>query len=282
MSLADFEIVKTTAGVTSIRNIIVNEIMHNPIGPWVEANALYVEQSRLRTHLQNGPDRPLVLYDVGLGAASNAVAAIRATLDLPQAARRLHIVSFENNLALLEFTLLHAFEFDHLTGAEEALAQILSNHSWESPCGRVVWELRVGSFLDALEWEPTKPDLIFYDPYSPKVNGEMWTLSCFEKLRRHCDGSDPATLFTYSVSTPIRAAMLLAGFYVGYGLPTGLKEETTQASTHLRTLDKPLCKPWFGRWQRSHKKLPYDAEHYDQADLYQRLNAHEQFSNAKS
>ena len=277
MSLADFEIVKTSAGATSIRNIVVNEIMHNPIGPWLEANALYVDQSRLRMHLENGADRPLVLYDVGLGAASNAIASIRAALDLPEKSRHLHIVSFENNLALLEFTLLHAYEFDHLAGVEEALAQLLTNHRWESPCKRVLWELRVGSFLDAIERETTKPDLIFYDPYSPKVNGEMWTLSCFEKLRRHCDGPNPATLFTYSVSTPIRAAMLLAGFYVGYGLPTGLKEETTQASTHISTLDNPLSKPWFGRWQRSHKKLPYDASDYDESILHHRLNTHEQF-----
>lgn len=277
MSLAEFEIVRTSAGAISIRNTVVNEIMHNPIGPWLEANALYVDQSRLRDHLQNGSGRPLVLYDVGLGAASNAVASISAALGLPANARPLHIVSFENNLALLEFTLLHAYEFDHLTGMEEALAQLLTNHHWESPCGRVSWVLRVGSFLDTLASETTKPDLIFYDPYSPKVNGEMWTLSCFEMLRKHCDGPDPVTLFTYSVSTPIRAAMLLAGFYVGYGLPTGLKEETTQASTCLKTLDNPLCKPWFGRWQRSHKKLPYDAEHHNQDELYQRLTSHEQF-----
>lgn len=41
--------------------------------------------------------------------------------------------------------------------------------------------------------------------------------------------------------------MLLAGFYVGYGLATGKKVETTQASTNLAALSEPLAQRWYGR-----------------------------------
>ena len=281
MSLSDFEIVQTTTGATSIRNKIVNEIMHNPIGPWQEANALYVEQSGLRLRLQNGRTNDLVIYDIGLGAASNAVASIHCALTLGQAGRRLHIISFENNLALLEFTLLNAHEFSHLTGYSEALEAILRDHHWTSPCGRIVWDLRAGDFLDLIDQETSYPEIVYFDPYSPSVNEDMWTLSCFTKLRLRCaaaEGQEATDLFTYSIATPIRAAMFLAGFYVGYGLPTGLKVETTHASTHLNTLSQPLSERWYERWQRSDKQLPFDAENYDSLALQRRMAQHSQFN----
>lgn len=283
MSLEDFEIVTTTAGAVSIRNKCVNEIMHNPIGPWREANALYVDQSGLRARLREKPGEEFVLFDVGLGAASNAVAAIHATLSCGTTANRslLRIVSFENNLELLEFTLLHARVFDHLVGFEDALTQILSKHHWTSSCGSIIWDLRAGDFLQLIESEPFVADLIFFDPYSPSVNQDMWTLDSFTKLRTRCwpaNSKRSTQLFTYSVSTPVRTAMLLGGFYVGYGLPTGLKEETTQAATDLEVLKSPLSLPWFGRWQRSHKQLPYDFEKYNQADLMESIRTHQQFT----
>ena len=49
--MSDFEIVTTTAGAVSIRNIVVNEIMHNPVGPWREANDLYIKQSLFEERL---------------------------------------------------------------------------------------------------------------------------------------------------------------------------------------------------------------------------------------
>lgn len=280
MSLADFEIVTTTHGAISIRNIRVNEIMHNPIGPWKEANALYVDQSGLRKLLTNGNSRPLVLYDVGLGAASNAIASIQAALSLQTEHRKLHVVSFENNLTLLEFAILHAHEFEHMTGLESALNAILRDHRWESHCGRILWELRAGNFIELIERETTQAELIFFDPYSPSVNDEMWTFSCFEKLRKRCapvESSDVTTLYTYSIATPIRSAMLLAGFFVGYGLSTGLKKETTQASTKFDVLTEPLGDRWYLRWQRSHKQLPTDIGENSAAASRDRIVSHKQF-----
>ena len=290
MSMSDFEIVKTTTGATSIRNKVVNEIMHNPIGPWLEANALYVDQSELRNQLTNGLAEDFVLFDVGLGSASNAVASLDAALKLGGSAprRRLHIVSFENNMALLEFTLLNAHEFAHLRGYEAVLAEILNHHHWTSPCGSVVWDLRVGDFLQVIVTEPMKANLIFFDPYSPAVNEEMWTLKCFQQLRLHCadsapkdrdniSNSGPTNLYTYSIATPVRSAMILAGFYVGYGLSTGLKTETTQAATQFCALKNPLAERWFKRWQRSHKPLPFDATDDQGSEFRRFIVSHEQF-----
>jgi hypothetical protein len=64
--------------------------------------------------------------------------------------------------------------------------------------------------------------------------------------------------------------MLLSGFFVGHGIATGLKNETTQFSTRLDAITDPLSKAWFGRWVRSQAQLPYDASLAD-ADLYRDL-----------
>lgn len=96
------------------------------------------------------------------------------------------MVSFENDLSLLQFTLQHAAEFDHLRGFEDTLESLLTKHHWSSPCGSVVWDLTEGDFVVNIDQEPMSAEIVFFDPYSTAVNVDMWTLSCFEKLRRRC------------------------------------------------------------------------------------------------
>lgn len=277
-----FEIVKTTRGATSIRDNRVNEIMHNPVGPWEEANALYVEQSKLRARLQEDSTENLVVFDVGLGAAANAIAAMTTCLQLDDLSQRgLHLVSFERDLSLLEFTLQNASAFDHMNGFESAIASVLMKRKWRSPCGRILWELHAEDFLKSIDQEKSVADIIFYDPYSPQVNSEMWTLACFQKLRNRChpvNAPTASTLYTYSRATPIRAALLLAGFYVGCGTSTGLKPETTQAATQLSALDQPLDARWFLRWQRSHTRFPFGTGSQDQENLSELVHKHPQFN----
>jgi queuine tRNA-ribosyltransferase len=51
-------------------------VMHSVNAPSVEANTLYVEQSCLESRLLDTSKGGLVIWDVGLGAASNAMAAL--------------------------------------------------------------------------------------------------------------------------------------------------------------------------------------------------------------
>ena len=74
--------------------------MHPVIGAEVESERLYVAQSRLAERLL-GPGPALVLFDVGLGAAGNALAAIRAARVAPPGRRPLAVVSFERELGAL-------------------------------------------------------------------------------------------------------------------------------------------------------------------------------------
>ena len=96
------DIVTSPAGHASIRQISSGEVMHSVNRPSDEAERLYVQQSGLADRLrQPAPDESeLVIWDVGLGAASNAMAALhcfeRACAEHGAATvRPLRLVSFE-------------------------------------------------------------------------------------------------------------------------------------------------------------------------------------------
>lgn len=254
-----FEIVTTSSGAISIRNNHVNEIMHNPVGPWIEANALYVEQSNLKKCLLEDSPEPVILFDVGLGAGSNAVAALTCAQKNGNTSRALHIISFERDLELLKFTLDNAQFFNHLNNYKSILNELLSTGHWSD--GKNNWDLHSGDFLKTIEHISHRPHIIFFDPYSPDVNSDMWTVDCFRKIYEKCrtQAEGSTVLYTYSVSTRVRAALLFVGFHVGHGLATGLKKETTAAATALDKLQCPLTPAWFGRWYRSSSRYPCDS-----------------------
>lgn len=254
--------------------------MHGSVGPWAEANALYVEPSRLASRLSASASGDLVLFDIGLGAAANALAAIRAALELGNAPRRrLHIISFERDIDLLAFAFQHFASFPHFAGFHDALHAALSDRTWQSPCGTIRWDLRVGDFLEMVDHETLQPDVVFHDPYSPAANPEMWNVACFEKLHRLAKvGDEPTSLFTYSCATPVRAALLLAGFFVGSGPATGRMKDTTQASTQRNGLEYPFGERWMSRWLRSHSRYPIGTRPEDFAAVTHRIVTHPQFA----
>lgn len=250
-----FEVVVTTTGQVSIKNKQVNEIMHNPVGPWIEARKLYVEPANLIERFSNFKQIEYVIYDIGLGAAANSLAVIdylKSIKDRPQ----VKIISFEKDLRLLQFTIAKAKHFEHVSRYEDLLKKLLLDKHVELNDEKIFWSLYEDDFTKMNIQNISPAHTIFFDPYSPKVNQEMWSANSFEKIFKNCCQEDGSLLMTYSQATWVRAAMIAAGFYVGYGPQTGLKEETTQASNKLSLLKKPLDEKWFQRWNRSHMRYP--------------------------
>ena len=141
--------------------------------------------------------------------------------------------------------------------AEDAAAAraLLRDGRHEEPGVR--WWLRLGDALERLDAEPLRADLVFWDPFSPKVNGALWTAGAFARLAARC--APGATLFTYSTATATRAALLLAGFAVGHGDASGPKEETTAAALPPASPARPLDGRWLARLARSSAPFPADA-----------------------
>ncbi len=86
---------------------------------------------------------------------------------------------------------------------------------------------------------------------------------CFARSIRR----GPCALTTYSRSTLIRATLLLAGFFVGVGHATGMKEETTIAANTLDLVAEPLDARWLERAARSDSAEPLRAPAYSRAPL---------------
>jgi queuine tRNA-ribosyltransferase len=271
-------------GTASIRDLEAGETMHSQVGPDAEAQKVYIEQSGLADRLSDPTSNQaaLVLYDVGMGIASNAIAAIELALSLKnsqKSARPLHIVSFENTLDGLELALKDPERFATQARHREKLETLIQNRSWRSQDNKIHWELRFGDFLDQ-ELSPA-PEVIFYDFYSPKAVPQLWTRRCFERLFSSCESRRACglatVLTTYSAATFVRSALLLSGFSVGYGVQTELKAETTIASTHLNDLKNPLGKPWLERLLRSSKPLPIDIGSSESQEALAKIQASSQF-----
>jgi queuine tRNA-ribosyltransferase len=264
-----------------IRDVDSGEVMHPVDDPVEEARSLYVQQSNLAVRAQERGTAPLVLWDVGLGAAANAMAAIMAVEGGAAAAagRGLKIVSFESDLDSLELALDHPRWFRHLRHPGPPM--LLRRHAWSNPSAAIEWQLLHGDF-GVRKFDAPPPDVIFFDPFSFKTDGALWTQSAFAELLRLCAGR-AAELFTYSYSTSVRAAMLAAGFYVAKGRGTGPKPETTiglspaaAAQAHGHVL---LGAQWLAKWQRSDAQAPCGSRPDDPA-WREAILAHPQFRQA--
>ena len=283
----DYQLVPLANGEKTLFSSSYGEKMHPGLGPQAEAELLYVRQLRLRERMQAGAGE-FVVWDVGLGGAANAVTALRS---LREISGRLRLVSFDNTSEPLEFALNNAVALGYVAGYEEPMAGLLRDRRVEFQNGKlsVDWEFRLGDFPALLNSKdggraPEPPHAIFYDAFSPAKNPAMWTLPVFENLFRALDPQRPCALTTYSRSTMLRVTLLLAGFFVGAGHATGMKEETTIAANDLSLIAEPLNARWLERALRSDSAEPLLEPVYSRAKLLlvtaDRLKRHPQFSDA--
>jgi queuine tRNA-ribosyltransferase len=256
----DCEIVRTRSGALAVRDRVTGEVMHPVVGPLVEAERLYVGPSRLAERLRDTKPGAgsVVVLDVGLGAGSNAIAAWRLSESMPAGSRRLELVSFDASVDGLEVALASAeraaFGFE---GAAVDAGRGLLEHGFHETA-RSTWRLVLGSLPGTLgEVAVASADVVFWDPFSPKANQELWGHRAFSALFSRCRGG--MTLHTYSGATAVRAALLLAGFAAGLGELIGPGKQSTCAALSPGDLAMPLDGRWLDRLSRSSVPFPPDA-----------------------
>lgn len=268
-------------GTFSVRSEIHQETFHPQVGAQEEARCVYFRPMCLRERFLNASEG-LSVWDIGLGSAGNALNLIRDHQNL-NTALRLH--SFEISLEPLEFALAHAEKLAYLDGFQQHLTQLVHSNKAHFKVGNlnVSWTLHLGDLRDGfgdVSKEDKSADAIMYDPYSPVKNPELWSLPAFKRLREALDGR--ATLATYSRSTSIRVALLLAGFFVGRGGEVGEKEETTVAATEPDLIHPLLDVQWLKKIRNSTNGEPIrDVPHtrsFLQPETWELLLLHPQFS----
>jgi queuine tRNA-ribosyltransferase len=284
--LGDYEVLTAPQGFSSIRQISSGEVMHSVNRPSEEANRLYVEQSclALRLAAEDHAGVEWVIWDVGLGAASNAMAAIACFehqyATQKERIRPLRIVSFECDLDPLKLVVKNPSRFPHVRHG--APHELLQSGYWQHRSGLLQWELREGDFLTTYPFA-TAPDVVFYDPFSYKTDSVLWTGATFARVFEHAE-SKPAELYTYSAATAARVALLRAGFFVAEGFGTGPKADTTVAFTRASGAAKhPLAlkllgPEWLARWRRSGSKYPAALPIEERLGFERIIETHPQFA----
>jgi queuine tRNA-ribosyltransferase len=265
-----FELVSLATGASAVRHKASGEVMH-PIGPWQEANALYVEQVGLGSLLASG--RRVRILDVGLGAGTNAVAALscaKATAALESTAA-IEIVSLERDLDALRLALSDGEGFPFLDPWRSACDALLERGVWEGAAA--AWRVISGDARETIDRALGAFDLVYFDPFSPKTNPALWTVDFARRLRDRC--APDARVVTYSAATPTRVMFLLAGFAVGQGAATGTRQETTIAALDRGALADPLGSRWLERWRRSTARGAHDVPF--SAEVERTIAAHPQF-----
>jgi tRNA U34 5-methylaminomethyl-2-thiouridine-forming methyltransferase MnmC len=261
---------------------------------------------------KNFQDTPLIVWDCGLGAATNACVLLESLKTFPRSMLVIH--SFDLTTEPLHLALQHPDKFPWLAALSQEQWHLLLSSSflpwherlWESPRrpahepahhrqdadAAKFWKVHLGDFTRFVRHDPVplseRPHLLFYDFHSPAKDWKLWTLEHWQALRPWCrDGSTPADstrIVFHSRSTALRVTLLLAGFYVGPGTAIGSKEETTLASSHPKALPSLLGPEWLQRAFRSTAAQPITGPAYHQAPLEletrARLAAHPQFSDS--
>ncbi|MBN2724425.1 MAG: tRNA guanosine(34) transglycosylase Tgt [Deltaproteobacteria bacterium] len=266
--IGNYEVFSATGDFYSIRHIESGEVMHSVNDPDDEAFSLYAGQLRFDV-LDYKEKNSLVVWDVGLGGGHNAMSLIRHLQEMNISGNNLHvhIVSFENEMDSFRLAVSNPSRFPHVR--HSAPVSLLKSNVWETE--NISWTLLSGDFLIKM-YDAPSPDFVFHDPFSRDVNSRLWTVECFRNILKCADGC--VELFTYSNSTSVRASLLMAGFYVAEGFPTGPKKDTTIAlsppvmKTKRHKLRKFLDKDWLSRWERSSAKLPplFDQNEIDSVE----------------
>jgi len=200
------------------------EPCHDTCGAWAEANQLHVAGCDLPKRLLRGD---LVrLLDVGSAPGWNLAAACSIARSLPG---RLEITAVERSeealFAGLGLTDEDCWQGSSPEGSYEALCKVhaalraaheLPAGSWVSVSKRVklrLWVLSAQTLLQRLD-PGERFDAIFLDSFSPRVDPEAWERDFIWGLADRLEKWGRLT--TYTISHPVRAALMSRGLAVGW------------------------------------------------------------------
>ncbi len=238
--------VKTEDGSLTLFSEKFREPYHSvTAGAFTESVEKFCKPCKVREKVKTGK---INLLDVCFGLGYNTTAFINEVLsENPKA--RLKIVSFEFDISVIEKSL--SLDWRGFNRWKWVLREALKNRSCEkntlvlsSETPQISLKVYITEGREFLKKFSCRyenfADAVFHDPFSPKVNPELWTYEFFKGIRKMT--KETGILATYSASTAVRRALHMVGFGVKEGVAVGRKSRSTVASPSYKTEEKLLEK----------------------------------------
>ncbi len=169
------------------------------------------------------------ILDFCFGLGYNAIAATKNH-------QNLKIIGLENDPEIIK--LMQNIELPEMLSKEYDYFRSLSeNYEITDPFNNHI-SLRIGDALREIDKLPNNYfDRVFFDPFSPKKQPEMWTKQLFEKIYNKMKIG--GKLSTYSCARKVRENLTYAGFEVIDGPVIGRRSPATIAiKNHSHRNDK--------------------------------------------
>ena len=202
---------------------------HNPNGAIAESRHVFFETPGLPGRLNNADS--LRILEVGFGTGLNLLLLMDQLCKMDAKPDITYRSVEAYPLKLEQAMKLNYPEKLDLPNAAEILActfrELMPGINRRQLKKNVWLELFIGPFDQQTEPE-NNYQMIFFDPFSPDVNADLWTREIFRKL---AEWSDPDVLLTtYGAASSARAAMAAAGWKVARASGALGKREMTLAA----------------------------------------------------
>jgi tRNA 5-methylaminomethyl-2-thiouridine biosynthesis bifunctional protein len=216
------------------------DVYHSAAGGLAQARHVFLQGNSLPERWR-GRDAFTVL-ETGFGFGLSFLATWRAWHEDPARCTRLYFVSIEKHpFAAADLALLWEKYSELKKQSQELLGRwpmlVPGMHRLEFAGGNVVLTLFFGDIADGLPQLSLAADAIYLDGFAPAKNPAMWA----PPLLRHFGrlAAPGATLATWSVAAPVRAALEDAGFAVEKGKGFGTKKEMLRGNLIPRKKTAP-------------------------------------------
>jgi chorismate dehydratase len=214
-------LIQTGDGSYTLRSVEFDEHMHSLSGAYEEALLKHVVPSGVLKHESDS----ITVLDVGFGIGYNTLALLTELAGIGYSGM-ISVVSFEKQRSFLPF--MDSIHFNDRRDDSYSFIKKAYRDGSAQIGNSTISILFDDARVSILTLRDSRFDAVFFDPYSPSHNPELWTVEFFRELLRIMSGN--GILTTYSSAPQIRAALIEAGFIIGRGPSVGGKREGTLAA----------------------------------------------------
>lgn len=207
----------TDDGSPTLVDRISGDSMHSGCGAWGETQHVYLRNSGIEARLQNGMSSRVLEIGLGsgMGCLMTAEFAETAGVDVHYMAleRMLPPSSLVRQLDFASLGISAAIIDDYCRLLDDSQLAVANNPLHRSKlASRCDLAIHVG---DALQWNSGDErafNAIYFDPYSPESNAELWDAPFLRKM--HGVLASGGRLVSYCVNRRVRDRLTSVGFEV--------------------------------------------------------------------